>query len=96
MKYLMGLMLFAMMSCQQENKPQETKPVKDTTVAMQAEHKFDVSMVDNKKDPACGMPVSAGISDTLHVKEKVYGFCSKECKELYVKNPASYKIELKK
>lgn len=48
---------------------------------------FDASQVDNKKDPTCGMPTSAGISDTAHYKNKVIGFCAKECKEEFLKNP---------
>lgn len=45
---------------------------------------------DSNKDLICGMPISAGVSDTAHYKEKVYGFCSKECKDEFVKNPAAY------
>jgi len=48
---------------------------------------FTVAMVDNKKDPNCGMPVTAGIADTVHYKEKVYGFCSDECRDAFLKNP---------
>lgn len=49
--------------------------------------KFAVSMVDNKFDPSCGMPVTAGIGDTVHYKGKVIGFCSKECKDDFLKDP---------
>ena len=52
--------------------------------------KFTADMVDNKKDFACGMPVTAGISDTLHYEGKVYGFCSKECKDEFMKDPKGY------
>jgi YHS domain-containing protein len=48
---------------------------------------YTAAMVDNKKDPNCGMPVTAGIEDTVHYKNKVYGFCSKECKDAFEKNP---------
>jgi YHS domain-containing protein len=44
-------------------------------------------MVDNKKDPTCGMPVTAGINDTAHYENKVLGFCSTECKNEFLKNP---------
>ena len=47
--------------------------------------KFDLT-----KDPTCNMPISAGVEDTAHYKEKVYGFCSKECKEEFLKDPESY------
>jgi YHS domain-containing protein len=49
--------------------------------------KFTAAMVDNKRDPSCGMPVSAEIGDTAHYKNKVIGFCSKECKDEFLKNP---------
>ncbi len=49
--------------------------------------KITVAMVDNKRDPSCGMPVSAGIGDTAHYKGKVLGFCSKECKDEFLKDP---------
>ena len=44
-------------------------------------------IVDNRKDPSCGMPVTAGIGDTAHYKDKLIGFCSKECKEAFQKSP---------
>ncbi|HVZ26272.1 MAG TPA: YHS domain-containing protein [Sediminibacterium sp.] len=58
---------------------------------------FKHLLVDNKKDPSCGMPVSAGIGDTAHYKGKVIGFCSKECKDEFLKNPEANiaKAELK-
>jgi YHS domain-containing protein len=65
------------------------KPSQDT-VAMKTDstaNVLDHLLVDNKKDPSCGMPVSAGIGDTAHYKDKVLGFCSKECKETFKKNP---------
>lgn len=51
--------------------------------------KFTKEMIDNKKDPSCGMPMSSGIEDTVHYGGKVYGFCSNECKQEFLKNPAA-------
>ena len=51
--------------------------------------KFTAAMVDNKKDPSCGMTVTAGIADTVHYNGKVYGFCSKECKDAFLKDPVA-------
>jgi YHS domain-containing protein len=42
------------------------------------------------KDLSCGMPLRAGINDTAHYKGKIYGFCSNECKEKFLKNPENY------
>ena len=36
------------------------------------------------KDTTCGMPLRYGIGDTLHWNNKVYGFCSTECKQAFV------------
>ena len=55
----------------------------DTT----AEKTYAVSLVNNKKDPTCGMPVTAGISDTTNYENLVLGFCSMECKNEFLKNP---------
>jgi YHS domain-containing protein len=51
------------------------------------EKNYDIALVNNKKDPSCGMPVTAGISDTAHYKNYVLGFCSTECKNEFLKNP---------
>jgi YHS domain-containing protein len=64
------------------------KMVTDTmTSDMMSTKTYDVSLVNNKKDPTCGMPVTAGISDTAHYEKYVLGFCSKECKDEFSKNP---------
>lgn len=50
-----------------------------------------VSALATNKDYVCGMTVEAGqIADTAHYESKIYGFCSKECKAEFMKNPQSY------
>lgn len=51
---------------------------------------YTPAMVVNEKDYACGMPVTAGISDTTHYDGKAYGFCSTECKDEFLKDPKKY------
>jgi len=46
--------------------------------------------LEGKTDLVCGMPVSAGISDTITYRKKLYGFCSAGCKEEFVKDPIAY------
>ena len=77
-----GLSLF---SCNNQSK--ENKAADTTIVAKTDSVKFTAAMVDNKRDPSCGMPVSAGIGDTAHYKNLVLGFCSKECKDEFLQNP---------
>jgi len=75
--------------CKNQKAPEQ--PAADTTAqaaTMEASTpSFPVSMVNNKKDPTCGMPVTAGISDTAHYKDKVIGFCSTACKDEFKKAP---------
>jgi YHS domain-containing protein len=54
-------------------------PPKDTV-----KKDFSHVVFATKKDTSCGMPLSAGIEDTLQFDGKVYGFCSKECKDAFV------------
>ena len=62
---------------------------KDTSVVVSKKEKFADIQFASKRDTTCGMPLSAGIEDTLILKGKVYGFCSPECK-------ADFVTELKK
>ena len=71
-------------SCGNDSAPKMAKTTNNDQTAMSAdastEKSYPVSLVNNKKDPTCGMPVTAGIGDTLHYKQYVMGFCSEECK----------------
>lgn len=87
--FILALTMLVATACQSGSPKTEEKPAADT-MAMQkdtAANVFEHLLVDNKKDPSCGMPVTAGISDTAHYKDKVLGFCSKECKDAFLKNP---------
>ncbi len=74
-------------SCQSGASKTETPPIDTMAMKKDTTQIFDHLLVDNRKDPSCGMPVTAGIGDTAHYKNKVLGFCSKECKEAFEKNP---------
>ena len=77
-------------SCGQTNDKANTSSADTNQVAAMdttLEKTYAVSLVNNKKDPTCGMPVTAGISDTAHYEKNVLGFCSIECKNEFLKNP---------
>ena len=93
MRYLIILSL-AFAACNAKPQTETTTVAKDSVESMVPKAdttapKFTAAMVDNKKDPNCGMPVTAGIMDTVHYKGKVYGFCSDECRDAFLKNPVA-------
>ena len=59
-------------------------------IALHPEKAFKSMKFDNAKDLVCGMPLQAGVGDTAQYNGKVYGFCSKGCKDEFKKNPATY------
>lgn len=84
---LVSIAFFA--ACNSDSSKEKTPaPAPAATAIMPADSTktYDQALVDNKKDPSCGMPVTAGVSDTLHFKNKVLGFCSTECKESFLKD----------
>ena len=89
MKWLLSpvWLLPAILSCSQKPK-QEIKYVSPAVTAGKLLHgKYSVKDVDNRIDPSCMMPLSAGIGDTLHYLGLVLGFCSLECKKDFFKDP---------
>lgn len=97
MKQLITSLLLMTAACNQpaqKQKPAVTQmPVmhpKDSITALLKKLPFDA-----KTDLVCGMPVTAGIEDTLHYKGKLYGFCATGCKEEFLKDPKRYLITKK-
>lgn len=97
MKKLLVAAIILMSACsQQEEKKVETTVGPDPAAEKMAtgpSNKELVSAVDNKYDPVCGMPVSAGVSDTLRHEGKLLGFCAPECMDEFAKNPKEYTVE---
>ena len=92
MQFTNGLLILSMviLSCGQSNDKANAASADTNQVATMdttTEKTYAVSLVNNKKDPTCGMPVTAGISDTAHYEKNVLGFCSMECKNEFLKNP---------
>jgi YHS domain-containing protein len=85
--FITGLIILTgiFFSCNQKPNPATTSVEFHKSDSIQK--KFTASMVDNKKDPSCGMPLTAGIEDTAHYNGRVYGFCSDECKQIFLKDP---------
>ncbi|HTJ13028.1 MAG TPA: hypothetical protein VL547_13415 [Dinghuibacter sp.] len=93
--FIAGLLALGLAACHtQDSAPAAAAsvgpaPTQDTTKT------YPVSMLDNTKDPFCGMPASAGMEDTIHWNGKVIGFCSKECKEGFLKDPKGHPVTFK-
>ena len=77
--FIISVSLFLIACGNETNNQASTATAIDTIAAMTidtaSEKKYDVKILDNKKDPTCGMPVTAGVSDTAHYKNKLIGFC---------------------
>ena len=92
MKKIISIVIIAaIFSC---NQPKSAMPEKkmETVAAAKDSAENDLSklMFAVKKDLTCGMPTSAGVSDTVTYKGKLYGFCAKECKEDFLKDPEAH------
>lgn len=100
-KFFLHLIFWSFMisACNEPAKEKDTHkdhPGSDVTVMDTTPGKKElIDFVNNKKDPICGMPVTAGVSDTLHYQGKVLGFCAPECKAEFVAKPADYPVEYK-
>ena len=84
------ILSMVILSCGQSNDKANATSADTNQVATMdttTEKRYAVSLVNNKKDPTCGMPVTAGISDTAHYEKNVLGFRSVECKNEFLKNP---------
>ncbi len=88
LSFILFFLMLAFLSCK-ETKHNSEKTIQRETTATE-ENKYKNVKFDSDKDFICGMPVSAGVSDTAHYKGKVYGFCAAECKAEFLKNPESY------
>ncbi len=93
MKKLFSIVAFAVIATACNENNAEGQSVKqDTSTSMTQTQTLHITtdMVVNKKDFACGMPTSAGITDTCHYQDKAYGFCSPECKAEFQNNPEKF------
>ena len=84
---LLGTLLISACSSNPNNSSSAVDSTSTMATDSVTEVSYDISLLDNKKDPTCGMPTSAGVSDTAHYNGKVIGFCAKECKDEFLKNP---------
>lgn len=83
--------LLALSSCDRLKKQSEEEQINTVPKPMEASVDIPLSTLASNKDIICGMPIEAGqIADTSDYQGKIYGFCSKECKAEFVKNPESY------
>ena len=70
---------------QNRNADETKKTVADSNMQIPPSKPYEGIIFASKRDTICGMPLSAGVEDTLHVNGKIYGFCAKECKEEFIK-----------
>jgi YHS domain-containing protein len=85
------LLLTVLFACKNRDTANAVKtPHKDSTTVAVPKQPFDGVEFASKMDLACGMMLTAGVTDTAHYKDKVYGFCSRECKADFLKTPEAF------
>ena len=91
MKKIIGtIIVAALMSCNQTNKAVPEKKMEAMAAKDSAKNNLANLEYASKKDLSCGMPISAGLSDTATYKGKLYGFCSAACKADFLKDPEAH------
>ncbi len=80
------VLLFTAACNSDDTKKQEEKKqaIQDSVQAAKQVKKFADVKFASKRDTTCGMPLSAGLEDTVILNGKVYGFCSGECKDDFI------------
>ena len=58
--------------------------------AAASQQKFTHVKFDSDIDLVCKMSLHDGISDTIHYKGKIYGFCIPRCKSAFLANTDAY------
>lgn len=95
--FVAGLLALGLAACHRPDSAPAPAPAASVgpATAQDTVKTYPVSMLDNTKDPFCGMPVSGGMEDTIHWKGKVIGFCSKECMDGFLKDPNGHPVTFK-
>ena len=82
--------LFSLLILSSCKKEESNKEVKETSFE-KPKNSLNNLKYDNKIDFYCQMDiVKYGVSDTVTYKGKLYGFCSKMCKDEFLKTPEKY------
>lgn len=88
--------IIALAACNQKAETKATEQQPEITAAEPENVNVKVSDLATPKDFICGMDVAEGsIADTASYEGKLYGFCSKECKAEFAKDPAKYVAQVK-
>src|SRR5882724_3315657 len=93
MKKILGIIIIAAaFGCNQPKTETTAKKMEAMAPAKDSSVNSNLAKLEfaSKKDMSCGMPISAGLSDTTIYKGKLYGFCSAECKEDFLKDPEAH------
>lgn len=79
-------------ACQNKQQQPEVKtaPALEKAATQQGSASMVQFALASDKDLICGMHVTAGECDTTLYNDKIYGFCSSDCKTEFNSNPAKY------
>ncbi len=87
---LMTALACGLFSCNQ-GSPETTKSETNSPAPAEGKMNVKLAQLSSDMDYVCGMSITDdGISDTASYEGKLYGFCSKECKDEFVKEPGKF------
>ncbi len=84
------LMLLSCFACNRKKEAKEAPKAETMTIKDSAKSELKQLSFAVQKDLVCGMPISAGVHDTVTYKGKLYGFCAAECKDEFLKSPGEF------
>lgn len=79
--------LFLTLSCKDAERKPEHRDVPADKMMQQDGHFIQIALnkLISSKDTICGMSLNDGVADTLQINNQIYGFCSKGCKEAFIR-----------
>ncbi|MBK7885244.1 MAG: hypothetical protein IPJ81_16785 [Chitinophagaceae bacterium] len=83
-----------LIACKQQTKQNPASNIDTIKTPKFADSTKKITLTEadlaSKKDLVCGMPAFRFMKDTTIFNKKIFAFCSKECKDEFLKNPKGY------
>jgi YHS domain-containing protein len=85
-----AILVISIAACQNKQQQPEVKTAPALEQAGNTQNATVQFALATNTDLVCGMTVEAGSCDTTLYQDKIYGFCSVECKAEFNNNPIAF------